>query len=35
MASQEAAVVEFMSILEEHRRNAERAGKYVEAEIAR
>lgn len=32
---QESAIETFMEILEEHRRNSERLGKYVEAEVAR
>ena len=32
---QESAIETFVEILEEHRRNSERLGKYVEAEIAR
>ena len=32
---QESAITDLMEILEEHRLNSERLGKYVEAEIAR
>jgi len=32
---EDTAVQEFLSILEEHRKNCERQGKYVEAEIAK
>ena len=32
---EDTAVAEFLSILEEHRKNCERQGKYVEAEIAK
>lgn len=35
LADQEAAMEDFMHILDEHRKNCERLGKYVEAEIAR
>jgi len=35
MNSEESAVQDFLSILEEHRKNCERQGKYVEAEIAK
>jgi hypothetical protein len=35
LADQDSAVHDFMEILEEHRKNCERLGKYVEAEIAR
>jgi len=31
---EETAIEEFIQILEEHRRNCERQGKYMEAEIA-
>lgn len=34
-ADEDTAVQDFMQILEEHRRNCERQGKYVEAEIAK
>mmetsp|Transcript_15650 Transcript_15650/g.39730 ORF Transcript_15650/g.39730 Transcript_15650/m.39730 type:complete len:229 (+) Transcript_15650:222-908(+) len=34
-ADEETAVQDFLQILEEHRRNCERQGKYVEAEIAK
>eukprot|EP00953_Heterococcus_sp_UTEX-ZZ885_P019613 10952-Heterococcus_DN1.PRE.4 len=33
--NEESAVQDFLEILEEHRRNCERQGKYVEAEIAK
>ncbi|CAM9518455.1 unnamed protein product, partial [Choristocarpus tenellus] len=33
--TEESAVKDFLEILEEHRRNCERQGKYVEAEIAK
>jgi cobalamin biosynthesis Mg chelatase CobN len=33
--SEDAAVQDFLEILEEHRKNCERQGKYVEAEIAK
>ncbi|CAM9879227.1 unnamed protein product [Chrysoparadoxa australica] len=33
--NEESAVADFLEILEEHRRNCERQGKYVEAEIAK
>ena len=33
--SEESAVQDFLEILEEHRKNCERQGKYVEAEIAK
>ena len=32
---EESAVADFLQILEEHRKNCERQGKYVEAEIAK
>lgn len=32
---EDAAVQDFLEILEEHRKNCERQGKYVEAEIAK
>ena len=32
-ASEDSAVQDFLQILEEHRKNCERQGKYVEAEI--
>ena len=35
MDSEDAAVQDFLEILEEHRKNCERQGKYVEAEIAK
>lgn len=35
LADQDSAVNDFLEILEEHRKNCERLGKYVEAEIAR
>lgn len=35
MDSEETAVQDFLNILEEHRKNCERSGKYVEAEIAK
>eukprot|EP01041_Mallomonas_annulata_P001675 gene1675-3235_t len=35
MESEESAVQDFLEILEEHRKNCERQGKYVEAEIAK
>ena len=31
----EAAILDFLEILEEHRKNCERQGKYVEAEVAK
>lgn len=34
-ANEDAAVQDFLEILEEHRKNCERQGKYVEAEIAK
>mmetsp|Transcript_8983 Transcript_8983/g.11913 ORF Transcript_8983/g.11913 Transcript_8983/m.11913 type:complete len:262 (+) Transcript_8983:109-894(+) len=34
-ASEDSAVQDFLQILEEHRRNCERQGKYVEADIAK
>ena len=34
-ASSESAVHDFLAILEEHKKNCERAGKYVEADIAK
>ena len=34
-ANEESAVLDFLEILEEHRKNCERQGKYVEAEIAK
>jgi len=34
-ASEDSAVQDFLQILEEHRKNCERQGKYVEAEIAK
>ncbi|CAM9914508.1 unnamed protein product [Phaeothamnion confervicola] len=34
-ATEDSAVQDFLEILEEHRRNCERLGKYVEAEIAK
>lgn len=33
--SEDTAVQDFLEILEEHRKNCERQGKYVEAEIAK
>jgi len=33
--SEDSAVQDFLEILEEHRKNCERQGKYVEAEIAK
>lgn len=33
--AEDTAVQDFMAILEEHRKNCERQGKYVEAEIAK
>lgn len=33
--NEDAAVQDFLEILEEHRKNCERQGKYVEAEIAK
>ena len=33
--SEDTAVADFLEILEEHRKNCERQGKYVEAEIAK
>lgn len=33
--NEESAVAEFLEILEDHRKNCERQGKYVEAEIAK
>lgn len=33
--TEDAAVQDFLEILEEHRKNCERQGKYVEAEIAK
>lgn len=33
--SEDTAVLDFLEILEEHRKNCERQGKYVEAEIAK
>jgi len=33
--AEDSAVADFLQILEEHRRNCERQGKYVEAEIAK
>lgn len=35
MAEEDSAVADFLQILEEHRKNCERQGKYVEAEIAK
>ena len=35
MDGEESAVQDFLQILEEHRKNCERQGKYVEAEIAK
>jgi cobalamin biosynthesis Mg chelatase CobN len=35
MDNEDAAVQDFLEILEEHRKNCERQGKYVEAEIAK
>jgi hypothetical protein len=34
-STEDAAVQDFLEILEEHRKNCERQGKYVEAEIAK
>ena len=34
-ANEDTAVQDFLEILEEHRKNCERQGKYVEAEIAK
>jgi hypothetical protein len=34
-ANEDTAVADFLEILEEHRKNCERQGKYVEAEIAK
>jgi hypothetical protein len=34
-SNEDAAVQDFLEILEEHRKNCERQGKYVEAEIAK
>lgn len=34
-SAEDSAVADFLQILEEHRRNCERQGKYVEAEIAK
>jgi hypothetical protein len=34
-ANEESAVQDFLEILEDHRKNCERQGKYVEAEIAK
>lgn len=33
--NEDTAVADFLEILEEHRKNCERQGKYVEAEIAK
>ena len=33
--AEDTAVQDFLQILEEHRKNCERQGKYVEAEIAK
>ncbi len=33
--TEDSAVQDFLEILEEHRKNCERQGKYVEAEIAK
>ena len=33
--NEDTAVQDFLEILEEHRKNCERQGKYVEAEIAK
>ena len=33
--NEDTAVADFLDILEEHRKNCERQGKYVEAEIAK
>mmetsp|Transcript_29771 Transcript_29771/g.43681 ORF Transcript_29771/g.43681 Transcript_29771/m.43681 type:complete len:276 (-) Transcript_29771:210-1037(-) len=35
MCDQESAIADFLQILEEHRKNCEQQGKYVEAEIAK
>ncbi len=35
MENDDSAVQDFLEILEEHRKNCERQGKYVEAEIAK
>lgn len=35
MDNEDTAVQDFLEILEEHRKNCERQGKYVEAEIAK
>ena len=35
MDAEDSAVADFLQILEEHRKNCERQGKYVEAEIAK
>jgi hypothetical protein len=35
MDNEDSAVQDFLEILEEHRKNCERQGKYVEAEIAK
>ena len=35
MENEDSAVQDFLEILEEHRKNCERQGKYVEAEIAK
>ena len=34
-ATEDSAVQDFLQILEEHRKNCERQGKYVEADIAK
>ena len=34
-SSEDTAVQDFLEILEEHRKNCERQGKYVEAEISK
>jgi hypothetical protein len=34
-SNEDTAVQDFLEILEEHRKNCERQGKYVEAEIAK
>jgi len=34
-ANEDSAVQDFLQILEEHRKNCEKQGKYVEAEIAK
>jgi len=35
LETEDSAVQDFLQILEEHRKNCERQGKYVEAEIAK